>query len=145
MTSTSAVRERSRTTWGSTMAAAGLAALGSLAANSAIAWVGRNASDTADSFEPLLTASFAPATIAGAVAGAVGWRLIVRHHQRAAGLLRWLTPTVLALSLIPDVMLLVSDSEPGTTVGRVVALMLMHLAIGLVSVPLYRRFMPPRT
>jgi uncharacterized protein DUF6069 len=145
MNSTSTAQKRSRTAWGSTIAAAGLAAFGSLAVNSVIAWAGRDSSDTAESFEPLLASSFGPATIAGAVAGAIGWRLIVEHHQHAAKLLRWLTPTVLALSLIPDVMMLVSDSEPGSTVGRVVALMLMHLAIGIVSVPLYRKFMPPRS
>ena len=145
MNNTSTAQPTARTTWSSSFAAAGLAAVGSLAANSLIAWAGRNTSDTGDSFEPLLAASFGPATAAGVVTGAIGWRLIVAHHHHAAKLLQWLTPTVLAVSLIPDVMLLVSDSEPGITVGRVVALMLMHLAIGAVSVPLYRTFMPPRT
>jgi hypothetical protein len=145
MDSTSTAPKSSRSTWGSTIAAAGLAAIGSLAVNSAIAWAGRNSSVTAESFEPLAAGSFVPATIAGAVAGAIGWRLIVEHHRQAAKLLLWLTPTVLALSLIPDVMMLVDDSEPGTTVVRVFALMFMHLAVGAVSVPVYRRFMPPRT
>ena len=145
MNTTSTAESKSRTSWGSTIAAAGLAAVGSLAVNSLIAWAGRNTSDSEDSFEPLLAASFGPATVAGVVIGAIGWRLIVEHHRRAAHLLQWLTSTVLAVSLIPDVMLLVSNSEPGITVGRVVALMLMHLAIGAVSVPLFRTFMPPRT
>ena len=135
----------SRTTWGSTATAAGLSAVSSLAVNGLIAWVARDASDRTDTFEPLATASWALPTIAGAVVGAVGWRLIVAHHRQAGRLLRWLVPTVLALSLIPDVLLLTNDSEPGATAGRVGALMLMHLAIGLVSVPLYRKFMPPRT
>ena len=145
MNKTSTAQQKSRTTWSSTIVGAGLASVGSLAVNSLIAWAGRKTSDTKDSFEPLLAASFGPATVAGVVIGAIGWHLIVAHHHQAAALLRWLTPTVLAVSLIPDVALLISDSEPGITVGRVVALMLMHLAIGAVSVPVFRTFIPPRT
>jgi hypothetical protein len=59
--------------------------------------------------------------------------------------LRVLVPTVLVLSLIPDVMLLVNESQPGTTTAGVVALMLMHFGVAAAAVPAYRRFIPPQS
>jgi hypothetical protein len=52
---------------------------------------------------------------------------------------------VLVLSLIPDVLLLVSESQPGTTTAGVVALMLMHVGVAVAAVPAYRRFIPPQS
>jgi hypothetical protein len=51
-------------------------------------------------------------------------------------------PTVLVLSLIPDVALLVTGAMPGTTVTAVVTLMVMHVVTAAIAVTAYRRTMP---
>jgi hypothetical protein len=56
-----------------------------------------------------------------------------------------LVPIVLVISLLPDVMLLVTDSQPGTTTAGVVSLMLMHLGVAAATVPALRRLAPPRS
>ncbi|ADJ43273.1 hypothetical protein AMES_1450 [Amycolatopsis mediterranei S699] len=131
--------------WSSTLAAAGIGAVGGLLVNAAIAWAGQALLGAPDEFRQLTLPVYGPLTIIGALAGAIGWRLIVNRSRNAARLLTWLVPAVVALSLIPDLMLLSSKSQPGTTVGGVVALMLMHLGVAAVAVPAYRRFMPPRS
>ena len=132
--------------WKSTFAAAGIAAAGALVANSVIAFVARGMLDAPAEFQPLKPAAFGFFTILGVLAGAIGWRLIVARSRNATSLLRKLVPTVVTVSLIPDVALLVNtDAQPGITTTGVVALMLMHLAVAAVAVPTYRRFMPPQS
>ena len=96
-------------------------------------------------FQQLTLPVFDFLAVVGAVVGAVVWHLVVTRSRNASGVLRVLVPTVVVLSLVPDVMLLVSDSQPGTTTAGVVALMLMHVAVAAVAVPVYRRFIPPRS
>lgn len=134
-----------RTSWPSTLTAAGIGALGGLLINSVIAWAGRSLFDVPSEFDQLTLPIYGLLTVVGAVIGAIGWRLIVHRSRNAAGLLRVLVPVVLVLSLIPDLMLLVTDSQPGTTTAGVVALMLMHFGVAAVAVPAYRRFMPPQS
>ena len=81
----------------------------------------------------------------GLIAGAIGWHLIATRSRNATRLLRTLVPTVLVLSLIPDVLLLAADSVPGTTTAGVVALMLMHFGVAAAAVPAYRRLTPPQS
>ncbi len=57
-------------------------------------------------------------------------------------MLRALVPTVLVLSLVPDVALLVTGAMPGTTVAGVVSLMVMHVVTTAIAVTAYRRTMP---
>jgi hypothetical protein len=52
---------------------------------------------------------------------------------------------VLAVSLIPDVLLLASAAQPGTTTGGVVALILMHFGVAVAAIPAFCRLMPPRS
>ena len=74
--------------------------------------------------------------------GAVGWRLIVNTSAHSRALLSTLVPTVLVLSLIPDVALLATDSVAGQTTGGVVALMVMHVVTAVIAVTAYRKVMP---
>ncbi|GAA4691829.1 DUF6069 family protein [Phytohabitans rumicis] len=142
MTTTLSVGKAS---WKSTVTAAGLAALGALVANSVIALVSRGPLDAPAEFQPLTPAAYVPLTILGVIAGAVGWRLNVGRSRNAAAMLRTLVPIVVAVSLIPDVALLVdTEMQPGITTTGVVALMLMHVAVAAVAVPTFRRFMPPQ-
>lgn len=132
-------------TWKSVLAAAGVGAVGGLVINTAIAWGTRTLFDTPAEFEQLTLPIYGLLTVVGALAGAVGWRLIVNRSRNANRLLTWVVPAVLALSLIPDVMLLITKSQPGTTTAGVIALMLMHLGLAVAAVPAYRRFMPVRS
>jgi hypothetical protein len=75
-------------------------------------------------------------TVIGAVVAAVAWRLIVNRSRNASEVLR---------IVVPDVLLLASASQPGTTTGGVVALMLMHFGVAAAAIPAFRRLMPPRS
>ena len=82
-------------------------------------------------------------TILGAIIGAVGWRLIVNTSAHSGTLLNTLVPSVLVLSLIPDVALLATDSTATQTTAGVVALMVMHVVTAVIAVTVYRKAMPP--
>ena len=132
--------------WKATLAAAGIGAVGGLIINSVIAWAGHSLFDVPSEFQPLTPGAYGTFTVLGALIGAIGWRLIVNRSRNANRLLGWLVPTVLVLSLIPDVMLLADKTvQPGTTTAGVIALMLMHFGIAAAAVPAYRRLMPPRS
>ncbi|MFI1990833.1 DUF6069 family protein [Actinoplanes sp. NPDC020271] len=132
-----------RVTWKATLAALGLAVVGALVINTVIALVAR-ALGVPSEFQQLTLPVYGPLTVIGTLISAIVWRVVVNRSARAGRVLRVLVPVVLVLSLIPDVMLLVSKSQPGTTTGGVIALMLMHFGVAAAAVPAYRRFMPPR-
>ncbi|WP_433603917.1 DUF6069 family protein [Dactylosporangium sp. CA-139114] len=142
MTSTTA---RPGTSWKSTLAAAGIAAAGGFVVNSVIALAGRGLLDAPAEFMPLQPQVYGMLTLVGALAGAVGWHLVATRSGDAGRLLRVLVPVVLVLSWIPDVVLLVTRSQPGTTTAGVLCLMLMHLGVAAAAVPAYRRLIPPRS
>ncbi len=131
--------------WKNTAAAAAIGAVGSLVVNSVIALLAKAIFDIPDEFQPLTLPVYGFLTVVGAIIGAVVWHLVVARSRNASGVLRVLVPTIVVLSLIPDVMLLVSESQPGTTTAGVVALMLMHFGVAAAAVPAYRRFIPPQS
>ena len=143
---TSTRTRHSRTvSWKSTAVAAAIGAVGGLVINTVIATLARALFDIPSEFQQLTLPVYGFLTVVGAIAGAIGWHLIATRSRNAAGLLRVLVPTVLVLSLIPDVLLLVTDSQPGTTTAGVIALMLMHVGVAVAAVPAYRRFIPPQS
>jgi Family of unknown function (DUF6069) len=136
----------STVSWGRTAAAAGIGAVGGFVINTVISLIARGPFDASDEFMPLQPPAYGTFTLIGAIVGAVGWHLIVSRARNAPGVLRVLVPTVLVLSLIPDVLLLVNrDAQPGITTAGVVALMFMHLGVAAAAVPAYLRFIPPRS
>jgi hypothetical protein len=143
---TSAAPAAGVVSWKSTAIAAGIGAVGGLVINSLIAVVARAVFDVPASFQPLTLPVYGMLTVIGAILGAVGWHLIATRSRNATRLLGWLVPTVLVLSLIPDVMLLADRSaQPGITTAGVVALMFMHFGVAAAAVPAYRRFIPPQS
>jgi len=108
----------------------GLAALVALAANTVIALVASTLDEggIAMGLSPVF---YLPATVLGVLAGAAGWTLIARRAPKA---LRVVVPAVLALTWIPDLLLLTA----GATAANVVGLMLMHLVITTVVVTALR-------
>ncbi|GAA3454405.1 DUF6069 family protein [Dactylosporangium matsuzakiense] len=133
-----------RTTLKATLTAVGIAAAGSLVVNTAIA-LGARALGAPEEFQPLTLPVYGTLSVVGVLISAVAWRLVVARSRAAGRMLRVLVPVVLVLSLIPDVVLLATQGQPGTTATGVIALMLMHAGVAAVAVPAYRRFMPPRT
>jgi hypothetical protein len=122
--------------------AIGVAVVAAAVVNSVIAAIARGLLDVSARFQPLTAPVFLMWTVVGVVVGGLVWRLITRRSARPARLLRRLVPTVVVLSLIPDVLVLAADSMPGTSVTAVVALMVMHVATAAVAVPAFQRFLP---
>jgi hypothetical protein len=132
--------------WKSTAIAAGIGAAGGLVINSVIAWAARALFDVPEVFQPLTLPVYGMLTVIGAIIGAIGWHLFAKRSRNATRLLGWLVPTVLVLSLIPDVLLLVDrTAQPGITTAGVIALMLMHFGVAAAAVPAYRKFVPPQS
>ena len=138
-------RDTRTVSWKSTAVAAAVGAVGGLVINTVIATLARALFDIPSEFQQLTLPVYGFLTVVGAIVGAVVWHLIVARSRNASGVLRVLVPTVLVLSLIPDVLLLVSESQPGTTTAGVIALMLMHVGVAAAAVPAYRRFIPPQS
>ncbi|WP_221355178.1 DUF6069 family protein [Streptomyces beigongshangae] len=90
-----------------------------------------------DDFDALEPASYVFATALGVLAGAVGWGVVRRFSQDPGRLLRRLVPSVVVISLVPDFFLF----DEGEVTG-VVALLVMHLAVAVIAVEVYRRVMP---
>ncbi|NGO41123.1 DUF6069 family protein [Streptomyces ureilyticus] len=90
-----------------------------------------------DDFQPLMPGSYIFLTTVGVVAGAIGWAIIRKVSKAPEALMRWLVPTVVAISFVPDFLLF---GEGG--VAGVVALLLMHVVVAVVAVFAYRKVMP---
>ncbi|GGY33357.1 DUF6069 family protein [Streptomyces djakartensis] len=90
-----------------------------------------------DDFQPLEPGSYIFLTAVGMVAGALGWALVRKLSKAPEALMRWLVPTVVVVSFVPDFLLF---GEGGVT--GVVALLLMHVVVAVVAVFAYRKVMP---
>lgn len=88
------------------------------------------------------TVRLRPLTVFGVLAAAAAWAIIRARSARPDRLLRTLAPVILIVSLVPDIMVGVSDSRPGTSWGAVIALMVMHVAVAAVAIPAYQRLLP---
>ncbi|MFM9555191.1 hypothetical protein SAMN04487980_1002304 [Streptomyces sp. cf124] len=112
-----------------------------VAVNAAVAAIA-HAAGASDDFEALQLPAYAVFTIFGVLAAAAAWAIIRARSAHPARLLRTLVPVVLVVSLIPDIVVGVSASRPGTSWGAVIALMVMHLVVAAIAVPAYRRLLP---
>lgn len=95
------------------------------------------ASGAPSDYGPLTLPAYATFTVVGVVAGWAGWLLITRRARDPRRILRVLVPAVVALSLVPDVLLMMFRFIPGTTTSAAIGLMAMHLVVVLVAVPAY--------
>ncbi|MFJ8025307.1 DUF6069 family protein [Streptomyces sp. NPDC096311] len=107
------------------------------AVDSLLALLARAVADKPDDFGPLDPGSYIFLTAVGVIVGAVGWAVVRKRAKDPAALFRWLVPAVVVLSFIPDFFLF----EDGGVVG-VLALLVIHVAVAVVAVPVYRRVMP---
>ena len=119
---------------------AGLTAIvASLIGNTVIAQIALAAGASED-FQPLTPGAYGFLTVVGVIAGLVGW-LLIRRTANAAATLRWLVPTVLVVSFVPDILVGFSD-RAGVSWGAVIALMAMHVVLTLVAVATFSRLLP---
>lgn len=95
-----------------------------------------------DGFNPLHLSSYAGLTIVGVALAAAAWAIIRARSATPRLILGRLVPSVVVLSLVPDLILGFSKQEAHTTWGGVAALMLMHLAVTAVAVPAFVLSMP---
>jgi hypothetical protein len=100
------------------------------------------AAGASDQFQPLQPGAYMFLTVVGVLAGAAGWAAVRRWSRRPAAVLRLLVPIVVVVSLVPDVALLFTDSQPHTSGLAVVALMVMHVATAAVAVPVFAKVLP---
>jgi hypothetical protein len=114
------------------------AAVVSIALNTVVALAATALSPNGTSMGLQLVA-YAPLTIIGVLAGALGWSLIRRRAVNARATLRKLVPTVTVLSFIPDVLLLVTGVAD---VVNMVALLVMHVVVAAVTVTAVSRVLP---
>jgi hypothetical protein len=96
----------------------------------------------ATAFPPLMILVFGPFSAIGVLAAYAGWRIVRRVTRAPRRVLQVLVPVVLALSFVPDVVLLTTGFIPGSTTTGAVALMLMHLVVAGVAVPVSQRLAP---
>jgi Family of unknown function (DUF6069) len=123
--------------------AMGLASIGSALATSVIAFVA-HAVGVSDDFDPIAPAAYLTLAVIGVSLASLSWFAIARRTANPRTILTRLVPAVLLISFIPDLLLGVDQSEPGTTWGAVASLMLMHLAVAAITVPILARVMPVR-
>ncbi|MGW3131139.1 DUF6069 family protein [Streptomyces sp. NPDC001076] len=90
-----------------------------------------------DDFRPLKPSSYVFLTALGVLGGSAGWALVRRFSRDPVRLLRRLVPSVVVLSFVPDFF----EFSDGEATG-VVALLLMHVAVAVIAVSVYRRVMP---
>ena len=119
---------------------AGLAAtVAALIGNTVVAQIAL-AAGASEEFTPLSPGAYGFLTVVGVIAGLIGW-LVVRRTTNAASTLRWMVPTVLVVSFVPDILVGFSD-RAGVSWGAVVALMAMHIVLTLVAVATFSRLLP---
>lgn len=73
-------------------------------------------------------------TIMGVLGAVIVFAIVARFAKRPIRLFRIIALVVLVLSLLPDLMLLNANAMPGTSLGAVIALMLMHVAAGAITI-----------
>ncbi|MGW2567410.1 DUF6069 family protein [Streptomyces sp. NPDC001537] len=90
-----------------------------------------------DDFKPLKASSYIFLTAVGVVAGAIGWAMVRKVAKEPEALVRWLVPTLVVVSFVPDFLLFGAGGAIG--VG---ALLLMHVVVAAAAVFTYRKVMP---
>lgn len=106
--------------------------------NAVLALIGTSLGANGPGVQPLPYISL---TVIAAIGGAIGWHLINRFAPHPGRVMRWLVPTLLAVSFVPDIAIGIAT---GTGDGWLYAgvLMLMHVATITIAILTYRRFMP---
>jgi hypothetical protein len=73
-------------------------------------------------------------TLVGVLGAVIVYALVARFASRPVRLFRRIALVTLLISFIPDILMLITDFNPGTTFANVVVLMLMHVIAWAISV-----------
>jgi hypothetical protein len=111
-----------------------LTVLASVIVNALIVLVAKALFAVAPTFTPLQVRSVLVFTVIGAVGAVLVFALIMRWAKHPVRLFQRVAWVVLLVSLIPDLLLPFVQLFPGTTIPGVVALILMHVATGLICI-----------
>ncbi|RNI20647.1 DUF6069 family protein [Flexivirga caeni] len=124
-----------RLPWSTTGILGGAAVL-AVAVNALVAAIGvQTGADHA--FGPLQLPVFGLFTVAGLLAGWVGWSMLLRRARQPRTTLRIVVPVAVIASFTPDLVLLATRFIPHSNLAGVLALMTMHLVVAVVGVPAY--------
>lgn len=90
-------------------------------------------------FLPLTMAPPIAFTVIGVLGAVIVFGLIGRFAKNPVALFQRVALIVLIVSFIPDIMMLVTGFNPGTTVANVVVLMIMHVVAWVITVQMLTR------
>ncbi len=119
-----------------------LLALVMVAVNTLIAGLARALFGVPPAFGPLQPIDFLPATVLVVLGAVIVAGVVMRKAQHPKRLFVRIGLTVLVISFLPLVLLLFVPLFPDTTVARVGALALMHLATGVICLSALSRMLP---
>lgn len=109
-----------------------LTVIATVIANTLITLVTKALFPVAPTFTPLQLGADIVFTVIGVVGAVIVFALLMRWAKHPVRLFQRIALSVLLVSLIPDLLLLFVGLFPGTTLPEVVALVLMHVATGLI-------------
>jgi hypothetical protein len=133
--STSTLSDRSERVASGRLLKVGALAIGaSVVANLIIRIIFVNLLGIGSEFPPLGWGPPIIFTIIGVLGAVIVFAIIARVAKRPIRLFRIIGVVVLVLSLLPDLGLLSANTMPGTSLGSVLALMLMHVAAGAITI-----------
>lgn len=115
--------------------------VGAGVANAVLAAIGLAAGLGSPSTIGLQPIAYVTLTVVAAIGGAVGWRIVSRAATRPSRVMRWLVPTVLVVSFVPDFLVGATAGTAGGW-GYAAVLMAMHVATVIVAIATFRRLMP---
>jgi len=116
---------------------AGLVTLvASLAANAIVAALAGPLLNVSPVFAPLQPGAYVFFTVIGVLGAVTTFALVARFARRPIRTYLTVATIALALSFIPDLMLMADPSLPGTSVPAILALMVMHIVTFAISVGL---------
>lgn len=83
-------------------------------------------------------------TVAGVLGAVLVYALVGRLARDPVALFRRIALVTLLVSFIPDILMLVTGFNPGTTLANVLMLMVMHVVAWAISVALLTRLAGPQ-
>ena len=83
---------------------------------------------------PLSQAAPIVFTLFGVLGAVIVFALVGRFSRRPLRLFRRIALVTLVVTFVPDILMLVTGFNPGTTLANVIVLMLMHVVAWAISV-----------
>ena len=134
MSTSTLTNQTERVATGRLLRVGALAIGASVVANLLIRIIGVNVLGIGQDFIPLSWGPPIAFTIIGVLGAIIVFAITARFSKRPLRLFRIIGLVVLVLSLLPDIGLLSANAMPGTSLGSVLTLMLMHVAAGAITI-----------